>query len=125
MRLQIFTNFSPTNRQNFYAQNQLVTCGDPAIFTDHSLTEAVFVVRQEYNNLNNVDKSVTDPVGFNVVRDFCKKVQVIREASEAQKRGAADVAAALADVKPKVRLILSVSHLFLTETRIFIRKNQS
>ncbi|EDR08410.1 uncharacterized protein LACBIDRAFT_297036 [Laccaria bicolor S238N-H82] len=81
----------------------LVTSGDPAIFTDHNLSEPVFIVRQEYNALNDLDKSVTAPVGFNVCRDFCKKVQIIRDAGNAQKRGAADVAAALADVKPKPR----------------------
>jgi hypothetical protein len=87
----------------FFMQNQIANCGDPAIFTDHSITEAIFTVRQEYNNLNNADKSVTDPAGFKEVRDYLKKVQVIRDAAEAQKQGAADVAAALADVKPKVR----------------------
>ncbi|EDQ99351.1 uncharacterized protein LACBIDRAFT_335112 [Laccaria bicolor S238N-H82] len=81
----------------------LVTSGDPAIFTDHNLSEPVFIVRQEYNSLNDLDKSVTAPVGFNVCRDFCKKVQIIRDAGNAQKRGAADIAAALADVKPKPR----------------------
>ena len=61
--------------------------------------EAVFTVRQEYNTLN-----CGDPAGFKEVRDYLYKVQVIRDAATAQKKGAADVAAALADVKPKVRL---------------------
>ncbi|EDQ98992.1 uncharacterized protein LACBIDRAFT_335458 [Laccaria bicolor S238N-H82] len=83
--------------------HQLVTSGDPAIFTDHNLSEPVFIVRQEYNALNDSNKAVTDPPGFNIIRDFCKKVQLIRDATNAQKRGAADVAAALLDVKPKPR----------------------
>jgi hypothetical protein len=103
-------------------QNQLATSGDPAAFTDHSITEAVFVVRQEYNTLNNANKGITDPAGFKEVREFLKKVQVIRDAADAQKKGAADVAAALADVKPKVRALIISQHLnsqfFVTRARI-------
>ncbi|EDQ98944.1 uncharacterized protein LACBIDRAFT_318469 [Laccaria bicolor S238N-H82] len=83
--------------------HQLVTSGDPAMFTDHNLLEPVFIVRQEYNTLNDLNKAVTNPVGFNIVRDFCKKVQLICDATNAQKHGAADVAAVLLDVKPKPR----------------------
>jgi len=88
-------------------QNKIAKCGDPAIFTNHSITEPIFTVRQEYNNYNNGDKGITDPTGFKEVREYLKKVQVIRDAIDAQKQGAADVAAALADVKPKVRVLIS------------------
>ena len=60
-------------------QNKIAKCGDPAIFTDHSITEPIFTVRQEYNNYNNGDKGITDPTGFKEVREYLKKVQVIAE----------------------------------------------
>jgi len=85
-------------------QNKIAKCGDPVIFTDHSITEPIFTV---YNNYNNSDKGITDPTGFKEVREYLKKVQVICDAVDAQKQGAADVAAALADVKPKVRVLIS------------------
>jgi len=88
-------------------QNKIAKCGDPAIFTDHSITEPIFTIRQEYNNYNNGDKGITDPTGFKEVREYLKKVQVIRDTVKAQKQGAADVTAALADVKPKVRVFIS------------------
>jgi len=88
-------------------QNKIAKCRDPAIFTDHSITEPIFTIRQEYNNYNNSDKGITDPTGFKEVREYLKKVQVIRDAVDAQKHSAADVAAALADVKPKVCVLIS------------------
>jgi len=88
-------------------QNKIAKCGDPAIFTDHSITEPIFTIRQEYNNYNNGDKGITDPTGFKEVREYLKKVQVIRDTVDTQKQGTADVAAALADVKPKVRVLIS------------------
>jgi len=88
-------------------QNKIAKCGDPAIFTNHSITKPIFTIRQEYNNYNNGDKGITDPTGFKEVREYLKKVQVICDAVDAQKQGAADVAAALADVKPKVCVFIS------------------
>jgi len=83
---------------------KVVDTSDPAIFTNHSITECIFTVRQEYNNYNNGDKGITDPTGFKEVREYLKRVQVI---VDAQKQGTADIAAALADVKPKVRVLIS------------------
>jgi len=88
-------------------QNKIAKCRDPVFFTNHSITEPIFTVRQEYNNYNNGDKGITDPTGFKEVREYLKKVQVICDAVDAQKQGAADVAAALADVKPKVCVLIS------------------
>jgi len=88
-------------------QNKITKCRDPAIFTNHSITEPIFTVHQEYNNYNNSDKGITDPTGFKEVREYLKKVQVICDAVDAQKQGTADVATALADVKPKVRVLIS------------------
>jgi len=84
----------------------LVNCGDPAIFSDNSITEPVFTVHQEYNSLNNAT-GITDPTSFKEVRDFCKKVQLIQDTTDAQKRGTADITTALADVKPKVHVFIS------------------
>ena len=61
------------------------------------------------NDLNNQNESVTDPAGFKEVREYLKKVQVLRDNAKAQQRGGADVAAVLAEVKPKVRSILILS----------------
>jgi len=88
-------------------QNKIAKCGDPAIFTDYSITEPIFTICQEYNNYNNGNKGITDPTGFKEVRKYLKKVQVICDAVNAQKQGTADVATALADVKPKVRVLIS------------------
>jgi len=88
-------------------QNKIAKCGDPVIFTDHSITKPIFTVCQEYNNYNNSDKCIPDPAGFKEVREYLKKVQVICDAANAQKQGAADIAAALADVKPKVCVFIS------------------
>jgi len=93
-------------------QNKIAKCRDPAIFTDHSITKPIFTVHQEYNNYNNGDKGITDPTGFKEVREYLKKVQVICDAVDAQKHGAADIAAALADVKQYFSLL----HLFLLES---------
>lgn len=98
---------SPCPSQIF-TQNQLAKCGDPAIYTEHHISEPVFIVRQEYNDLNNSDGNVSDPPGFKEVREYCKKVQIIRDTADAQKQGAAEVAAALAAVKPKVRPSVSL-----------------
>ena len=80
---------------------------------DSSITEAVFIVCQEYNALNDANKSITNPPGFKDIREFCRKVQFVRDSADAQKCGAADVAAALAEVKPNVCFIFSSLHLFL------------
>jgi len=56
---------------------------------------------------------ITNPAGFKEVRDFLKKVQVICDTANAQKQGAADVAAALADVKPRVHVFVSSPDLIL------------
>ena len=61
------------------------------------------------NDLKNQNESVTDPAGFKEVREYLKKVQVLRDNAKAQQRGGADVAAVLAEVKPKVRSILILS----------------
>lgn len=76
---------------------------DPAMLTE------VFLVRQEYNNLNNANPMVTNPQGFNIIRDFCKKVKQMCEAAGAQKRGAADVAAAL-DIRLPEAFCLCIHH---------------
>ena len=55
-------------------QNKIAKCEDPAIFTNHSITEPIFTVCQEYNNYNNGDKGITDPTGFKEVREYLKKV---------------------------------------------------
>src|ERR1700749_648513 len=90
------------------------------MYMDSSITEAVFVVRQEYNALNDANKSITDPPGFKDVREFCRKVQFLRDNADAQKRGAADIAAALAEVKPKVCFIFITLRLFFNTSRVFI-----
>jgi len=76
--------------------------------------EPIFTIRQEYNNYNNSDKGITDPTGFKEVREYLKKVQVICDAVDAQKQGAADVATALADVKPKVHILISPPDLIMS-----------
>ena len=58
-------------------QNKITKCGDPAIFTDYSITEPIFTVCQEYNNYNNSNKGITDPTGFKEVREYLKKVRVL------------------------------------------------
>ena len=83
-------------------QKQLLCCGDPAIYTDASITEPVFIICQEYKTLNNSDNTITDPPRLKDVREFLQKDQLIHDTTDTQKHGAAEVAAVLSEVKPKV-----------------------
>ena len=68
-----FISEHPCLKMTTFLQKLLISCGDPAIFTDASITEPIFVVRQEYNMLNNSDNSITDPSRFKDVREFLQR----------------------------------------------------
>jgi len=64
-------------------QNKITKCGDPVIFTDHSITEPIFTVHQEYNNYNNGNKGITDPTGFKEVTGMVRDSTPLKSDSQA------------------------------------------
>jgi hypothetical protein len=92
-------------------QEKLIATKDPILLTHQPMHNVLFLVRNEYNALTKATPGMAVPSGYQAVTDFCREIQVARNAAStvpapitANDRSLAEIAEVIAEAKAKARL---------------------